>query len=289
MPNTTMGQRTIRNNQLTPDTFVLVRGNIEYSRLTRPIDGDELEKDKRRRAQMGGIPIDKPYTTVTLTNARIVPLNPGKKSIEETYVEERFYRKASDPADAPLHYAINNKSPYPNQFYQADPGEITKGEQIYPEHELANGLDVLLILRVFSANGFAQKGIGLHSIVLQEPLRYYMNDQSRALEAAGIQLRRQPNPNGETPSVATAPVEPTVVPAPQENAFATAPVTPVAAPVVPATPEPAGPWICPQCGTEVPAGQNFCGTCGAQKTAVAPNPYQAPQGGIRIDLNKRNY
>ena len=288
MANSISGQRTIRNNQLTPDTFVLVRGNIEYSRLTRPIDGEELEKDKRRRAQMGGIPIDKPYTTVTLTNARIVPLKPGQKSIEETYVEERFYRKGSDPADAPLHYAINNKSPYPNQFYQADPGEITKGDQIYPERELANGLDVVLILRVFAASGFAQKGIGLHSVVLQEPLRYYTNDQTRALEAAGIQLRRQPNPNGEAPAIAAAPVEPEA-PISQENAFATNPVTPVAAPVAPPMPAPEGPWICPQCGTEVPAGQKFCGTCGARKDDMATNPYQAPQGGIRVDTANRNY
>ena len=289
MPNNN-GMRTIRNNQLTPDTLVMVRGNIEFSRLIRPISGEELEKDKRRRAQMGSIPIDKPYTTVTLTNARIVPLKPGQKSVEETYVEERFYRKASDPADAPLHYAITNKSPYPNQFYQNDPGETTKGQQIYPERELANGLDVILILRVFASSSFAQKGIGLHSIVLQEPLRYYMNDSSRALEAAGIMLRRQPNPNGDVPDVAAAPVEPVAAPAPvaqpEVNTFAT---TPVAAPVVPPVATPDGTWLCPQCGTPVPANQNFCGVCGAQKSAIAPNPYQNPQGGIRVDTDHRNY
>lgn len=280
--------KTIRNNQLTPETYVIVRGNIEFSRLTRPFDGEELEKDKRRRMSTGGIPIDKPYTTVTIGNARILPLKPGQKSIEETYVEERFYSKANDP-DKIQHYSVTNKSPYPNRFYQADPGKILEGEQIYPERELANGLDVVLVLRIFAANGFAQRGIGLYSIILQEPLRYYMNDQTKALEAAGIHLRNQPNPNEETPAITDAPVEPATVPAPQENAFATpAPAVPevAAAPVVE---DANGPWICPQCGTEVPAGQNFCGTCGSRKAAATPNPYQAAAGGIRVNTQSRNY
>ena len=108
MPNTVSNNRTVSESQLTVNTYVLVRGNIEFARLLNKIEGEELVKDQRRKMQMGMSPIDKPYTTVTLTNARIVPIKPGFKSPEETFVEERFYKRQGDPADAPFHYTINN-------------------------------------------------------------------------------------------------------------------------------------------------------------------------------------
>lgn len=292
MPNTVSNNRTVSESQLTVNTYVLVRGNIEFARLLNKIEGEELVKDQRRKMQMGMSPIDKPYTTVTLTNARIVPIKPGFKSPEETFVEERFYKRQGDPADAPFHYTINNKSPYPNLFYQAEPGKNTEGTQIYPEAELANGLDVILILRIFQATNFARKSVTLHSIMLQEPVRYYVGNNTKALEAAGIILHNTDKPAGaaETPAPAPAVSTPAA-----GNAFATQPVQ--AAPAVETMPEPEGPWTCPKCGSVVAAGQMFCGTCGTQKNAPVGNPYAAqaapsnPTGGIRYDANdaNRNY
>ena len=298
MPNTISNNRTVSESQLTVNTYVLVRGNIEFARLLNKIEGDELVKDQRRKMQMGMSPIDKPYTTVTLTNARIVPIKPGFKSPEETFVEERFYKRAGDPADAPFHYTINNKSPYPNLFYQAEPGKNTEGTQIYPEAELANGLDVILILRIFQATNFARKSVTLHSIMLQEPVRYYVGNNTKALEAAGIILHNTSRPTTGTAAPAPAPAAPMSAPE-VSNPFSTQPVN--AAPAAPAAvepmPEPEGPWTCPKCGSVVAAGQMFCGTCGTQKNAPVGNPYASQAtpntqaGGIRYDANdtNRNY
>ena len=287
MPN---NNRTVSESQLTVNTYVLVRGNIEFARLLNKIDGDELIKDQHRKMQMGMSPIDKPYTTVTLTNARIVPIKPGFKSPEETFVEERFYKRQGDPADAPFHYTINNKSPFPNLFYQAEPGKNTEGTQIHPEAELANGLDVILILRIFQATKIARKSVTLHAILLQEPVRYYIGNNTKALEEAGIILHSTQKPsNVEPPKPAANPAVSTFATQPTQIMQPTQPTQMMQ----PTMPEPEGPWTCPKCGSVVAAGQIFCGTCGTQKNAPVGNPYAAQvqnthSGGIRYDANDVN-
>lgn len=326
MSNTVSKQKTISDSQLTVGALVLVRGNTEYSRLLRKIEGEELEKDKMRKAQAGMIPVEKPYTTVQLTNARVIPLNPAAGfTPEEIFVSERFYRRQTDPVDAPWHFTVNNKSPFPNQFYMARQGKTTEGDLIVPENELANGLDVILVLRIFQSGSFSRKGVGLHSIILQEPIRYYAGDNTRALAEAGIILHGSPSytpapqaaqaapaaQSGFAPVQGQAAPATQVAPAAPANAFATsqqnAPA-PAAAPAQAPIPAPTAPWTCPGCGTLVGADSKFCNNCGtakpAEQAAPAPaggNPYaaaaqnivnQAPQaGGIRYDAgdNGRNY
>lgn len=300
--------RTVQGSQLQEGAHILVRGNVEFCRLLTRLEGEELENDKKRRIAKGMVPVDKPYTTITISNARIVPMNPGAKSVEETYVEERFYKRMGDPQDAPWHYSIDNKSPYPNMFYQAVEGKTTEGDQIIPEAELAVGLDVILLLRVFKTRNFANKGLALQSIILQEPIRYYVGANSKDLQDAGVILRNMPGYTGRAANAQNAQAapaadnaaaasaapaaQPVSAPAPGTNAFATSDQAPA---------QPEQPWRCPTCGEMVAAGQKFCGACGTPKAQVpmgGGNPYaqqaaaaQQKQGGIRYDANDtgRNY
>lgn len=197
---TTGKPRTVQQTELTPGTFVVVRGRTEYSRLLTPIDGDELEKDKIRKSQAGIQPITKPYTTVQITDARVLPRDPsGIMNKEEQFVDQRLYRRNAEGPNAPWHFTCTNKNTsQPNQFYQARPNSPTEADRIIPERELANGLDVVLVLRIFESQTFQRKGIALYSIILQEPIRYYAGNNDKALAAAGIVL------HGDAP-VAPAP------------------------------------------------------------------------------------
>lgn len=308
--NSVPTKKTISDSQLTPNTIVMVRGNIRFSRLLKPIQGEELINDQKRRTQLGMIAIEVPYTSIELDNARIVPMRPdGVKTIEEQFVEERFYQKR-DPDDASMHYSVINKSPYPNKFYQkrdttASGAKNMEADQIQPTGELANGLDVILLLRIFASKRYQRKSIGLQGIVLQEPIRYYSGPTNQMLASAGIILHDDPSLNQTAP--AEKPAEPAAVSAPAPNtAFATQPA-PAPAPMPASTPAPAymaqpeGPWTCPSCGATNPAGQMFCGNCGTKHAAnaAAPvmgggNPYAAASQsamtaqestGIRYDPN----
>lgn len=297
MPNTIPVQRTVQNRDLTPNTKVMVRGNIEFSRLTKMVDGEALEQANQRRVALGMQPINKPYTSVTLTNARIVPMKAGVKSPEEIYVEERFYKRQGDPAGAPFHYAFDNKSKFGNTFYMEELKDgKTEWNQFQPDGELANGLDVTLLMEVFQPKGFAQKGLAMRGVILHEPARYYQPATDLDLAAAGIIINRDPSLRNDANTATTAPTTPAApaadtiqVSAPAANPYASQQAAPAATPV--AQPEPDGPWTCPNCGTLNPAGQMFCGGCGTKKSAPQPNvgnPY-AQGGGIRYDGNERNY
>lgn len=297
---TTSRPKTVMDKDLKENTFVLVQGHIEYCRLLRPIQGEELEKDKRRKLQSGITPIEKPYTTITVKDARIVPLHKGMKSPEEAYVEERFWWYTNEGNNPTYHYSINNKSPYPNQFYQSVNNNPLEGNQFQPEAELANGLDVILILRIFQPSNFKHKGIGLHGVILQEPMRYYVGANTAALNNAGIILHNMPDAQPETKPEQN--METDVAPAAEAAPmFSTSPAPAPAAASQQNFGTPEGPWTCPNCGNIVPAGQAFCGSCGTKRadtaTVSAGNPYANPvqdtasQSGIRFnpDSTARDY
>lgn len=159
--------------------FVSIRGNIEYSRLLTPIDGDELERDKARRTQAGIRPIAEPYTTIQITRARVLPRNPGGlMTSEEVYVDRLMFQRLTDGPNGDRHFAcICEGASQPVPFYMADPRDPAKADPIYPEHELDSGLDVILILHVFESQASRKKGIRLHAVILQEPIRYLRQEE----------------------------------------------------------------------------------------------------------------
>lgn len=305
-PKSKSRPKTIPDSQLEANKIILVRGNVEYCRLVTPIDGEELKRDIRRRNSLQLTPIEKPYTSIQISNARIWPTTPdGSKSIEDQYVEERFYHRAEEADTDPWHYSLTNKSPFPNQFFMAREGTPLDCDQIFPEKELAVGLDVILMLRIYDTN-FQRKGIGLRGVILQEPIRYF-SANNKALEAAGIIIHSAEPPATDSIPSNTA----TQVSAPPQNS-----VYATNAQQTPPAQNAKNTWTCPQCGNEVDGALNFCGVCGNKRESgfqempnnnpntnmnMNPNPnqyanqaanmtQQAPQtGGIRFDADSRNY
>ena len=108
----------ISTNSLTVGAKIFVEGITTYSRLAKHIEGDELQKDMARKQQMGMNPITRPYTTISIRDAKIRPQNPANLSVEEMYVQERFYMKqdvdpnTKVPTGNTYIYTVNNKSPF---------------------------------------------------------------------------------------------------------------------------------------------------------------------------------
>ncbi len=319
----------INSSQLTPNSYIYVRGNVEFSRLTRFLTSEEAAREKARREKFSNFPNmpDKPFTTITVTNARIQQMNPGAPlTLEEQYIQDKFY---STKNDSSMHYQIENKSNNFPRFYQV---KINPDGSVDPKHatevpaqaELDRGLDVLLILRVYKPKNFANCGIGLEGVIAQEAIRYYsgggavshlaqmgitvdaqLSDEER--KAAQEKAASARTPVMAAPETDDTPAMPTPVqapvgnpysaqaqaatPAPAQNNFMNQPTTdPAMAPVTNDT------WKCASCGTEN-AGK-FCNNCGAKKPEANanPNPYVSQDvigqaQGIRFDPNdmSRNY
>lgn len=208
--------KTIQNQMLTPGATYLVRGQLSFCRITRLTTDREREEANKRRMH----PIEKNYTTVSLFNATVLAANPQNPTVEEQYALESLYTSNSAKYPGKSFTAINKSPILPKVGVLTGTNTY---EEIIPEHELANGLDVTVVMRVYETKQFGSKrGVSLDRVLVNEPIRYYTGT-SGAVDAAltakyGITFT--PLTPTETALEQGAPVdrnEPADIPA--ENAF----------------------------------------------------------------------
>jgi hypothetical protein len=236
--------KTISNNQLTPDAIYLVRGKVAFSRITRHTTDAERIADNKRRMH----PIDKNYSNITLYDAQVLARDPNNMSIEEKYATECIYQSAA--AHPNNNFSAMNKSKYLPRVAQINT-QTGEYEEIRPEGELAQGLDVTLMMRVFKGPG--NNGVSLDTVLINEAVQYYENGRNAvasALASYGIPYREIPggrvlapeNTPIATAETPTAPVQQTFTPVAPMPIAPTAPVQPVAPmPVAPMPVQPVAP------------------------------------------------
>lgn len=179
-----MVNRTISTKSLTPGELFCVRGKLTYGRLAKQIDGEELEKDKQRRAARGMRTIERPYTSATITDAYVPVKDKNNPTLEERYAQESLYTSHANGSHGFNFSAVNlgNRLPWIGVRDQQDPFKV---EQIVLPNELASGLDVTLVMRVFQ--GKSNKDVTLDGVVINEPPRYFASaDPTASLSALGI-------------------------------------------------------------------------------------------------------
>lgn len=179
-----MANRTISTQSLTPGELFCVCGKLTYSRLAKQVDGEELEKDKQRRAARGMRPIERPYTSATITDAYVSLKDKNNPTLEERYAQESLYTSHAKDSHGFNFSGVNrgNRLPW---IGVRDPKDPMKIEQLVLPNELASGLDVTLVMRVFQ--GKPNKGVTLDGVILNEPPRYFASaDPTASLSALGI-------------------------------------------------------------------------------------------------------
>lgn len=174
--------KTINVNSLNPDATYLVRGKVGFSRITRPTtDAERAEANKRRSH-----PIDKNYTHISLYDARVIAHDPQNPTIEERYAAECLYKSSSTNYPGNNFSAMNKSRNLPRVGVIDPDAGANHFKEIVPEHELAVGLDVTLVMRVFKGSG--NNGVSLDRVLVNEPIRYYISNSpvDKALADAGI-------------------------------------------------------------------------------------------------------
>lgn len=208
-----MSDPAITNKSIVPGELVVVKGKLSFSRLAKQIAGDDLIKDNQRRVQRGMSPIDRPYTSVTIDQAVIIPKTNGQLTATEIYLQNRFYTSKSRNAQGGMSYTAMNKSSYLPHIglFNAQTEVI---DEIALERDLASGLDVVLVMRGFAGKQ-GNNGVSLDWVIIPE-LRYYA--QTGGIDSIlSLIGATAVNPLSATPKpVATA----TPVPAVAANAFA---------------------------------------------------------------------
>lgn len=248
-----MADRTIKSNRLTPNATYLVRGKVGYSKIKSQTTDAERERDNKNRAQRGVHPVDKNYTTITIYDAQVLCKNPQVPTIEEQYAAESLYFSSNQTKYPGNNFSAMNKTKYlPVIGVKAPTAENPNNyAEIVPEGELAVGLDVTLVMRVYKGQG-SNNGVSLDRVLVNEPIKYYggNSEVDKTLSAFGITFQAMPpeakaaakaavqvETPAQTPVQNTAPVQnntfaqapmqstaPTQAAPVQNNAFAQAPV-----------------------------------------------------------------
>lgn len=250
-----MSNYSVSASQIQEGSIIAVRGKINFSRLANLVQGEELIQSDNRRTQNGMYRIGVPHTTVSLTEPQVVMDNPAAPTKEQLFVQERFYVSKKNPEVGPQ-YSIDSRSNTLPVIAIPSTTEPGKFEQDTSRQELAQGVDVTLVLRVYKPKEHLNRGLTIEQVIVNETPRYY-NSATRVpdatLAALGVTFVAKPEPiqasepvpanvqvpsAGENPAFAsdpatagmTLPGPQTVIPQPAEQA----PAAPVAQPAPPA-------------------------------------------------------
>lgn len=167
----------ITTNELTPGDFFYIRGKVTFSRISRhTTDEERIRLNENRK-----FPIQRNYTSVTLQEASVITADPTHPTITEQYAAQLLYH-STKPDVKGLCYTAKNTSEYLPEvrIRNKDTGDydILKLDG----HELANGLDVTLAMRIFATNT-GNAGVSLDGVILNEDPKFY-NGRNAAMNAA---------------------------------------------------------------------------------------------------------
>lgn len=180
-----MANYQISATQIRENEVVLVKGELTFSRLAQLVEGEALARTDAQRVQNGMQPIGRPHTSVSLANAEVILKDAANPTIEEQFVTERRFTSKKHPEHG-LCYSIDNKST--RLPVVAKLNEAGQAEQVQLAGELAAGVPVILVLRVYKPRNYANKGLSLDQVIIQDTeVKYYSGGAaSDALAAAGI-------------------------------------------------------------------------------------------------------
>jgi len=178
--------KTINSNQLTVGATYLVRGKVGFSRITRQTTDEERERENKRRmyAQTTN------YSNISIYNAQVIAKDPQNPTLEEKYAAECLYKSSSQNYPGANFSAMNKSKNLPAVAELKGPNNYV---QFIPKHELAQGLDVTLVMRVYKS-GQRNNGVNLDTILINGPVEYYggNNDPQSTLSEWGITYQALP-------------------------------------------------------------------------------------------------
>jgi len=182
-----------RADQLRENQTIFLRGRISFSRLTRHIDGEDLVKSiAAARARGSKYPTTKPHTTISLIDAAVVPVDAQNPTPEEIFVNSKIYEVKKGDNAGKRGFSIDDKSPNLPPVFEPIPADERDGSgshrQLVLPQDLDSGLDVTLVLTTFTQGDYANKGLGLQQVILNEAPRYYGGGgvDNAALSAIGV-------------------------------------------------------------------------------------------------------
>jgi hypothetical protein len=203
----------INVNSVPDNSTMYLRGVVDYSFITKRLEGAELDADNARKARFGMMPESKPHSRLIISQTSIAYSDPANPTIGEQFISQKFYQSKKSPGKNAMFCGINKSSYSLPEVYTRDESDPTKLIPIVPEFELAPGMKVTLLIKVFPTK--ANKGVSLEAVICDEPIRYsgVTGATSGALSAAGFTVAAPaPSVTSSVPAVSAVHAPPVIPP-----------------------------------------------------------------------------
>ena len=189
-------QNKIRFNDVPPRLTALVKGTVAYSHIRSLISGEALAKkiaEAKARSNRAK-PKEVPHFSITLSNPSILVQDPKAPNMLEVAISQRFYTTKNGVHS--VGFDIAGQYCWPIAVKDPATGQYN---EIEPEGELAQGLEVILVMNSYSSSH--GNGVGVNKVLVPGEIKYYrsngINDYLTQLGfPQGTTIERQlPNPN----------------------------------------------------------------------------------------------
>lgn len=190
--------RDYYRRRMVPHELIIVKGTLEFrNHIVKPLDGEELEQENARLANVGRLTHDRPGFQIQITNAEVVPQTAGEFTNGERFImAQMFKRRANEynPDPKPCwdkYTAAVSRNPW---IAMAEDETMTKFVQVYPKAEPTSGTPVMIVLSTYESKqmpGRIDTGInGILICATDEKAVFTGNSNAIARDAARIMQER---------------------------------------------------------------------------------------------------
>lgn len=155
---------------------IVIKGVVAFARIDKAVEGQALERENERRRNLGMIPADRPFRSITIAYPEIVS---GQGSPLAQFYQQTIYQgKYQNQNGVPM-MSLESKSQYPPQFGHIENGVIKQIPD--PRKNPAQGQVVYLLIEAFRGKGYNNLSSSFNSIVYEEgPIRFFEANQALA-------------------------------------------------------------------------------------------------------------
>ena len=206
--NTT--QNRIKFNDIPPRLTALVKGTVAYSHIRSLISGEALAKkiaEAKARSNRAK-PKEVPHFSITLNNPSILVQDPTAPNMLEVAISQRFYTTKNGVHS--VGFDIAGRYCWPIAVKDPATGQYN---EIEPEGELAQGLEIILVMNSYSSSH--GNGVGVNKVLVPGEIKYYRSNPDDmgdlTLQAPPIQQYQQPMNQYATQGTAYGQMQPAPV------------------------------------------------------------------------------
>lgn len=203
-------QYSVTTNMLTTDETVMIDGKVSFSRISRKMNAKEIEAENTRRRANGNkmSPLDpnKPYSYIEMYDVTVRTQNPNAPRLIETYISEHCYVTPNSKTHpgSNCFMAKNSGNGVPTLCILQPDGVNTIQHYLTEGEELAAGLQVSILCKVFDSKNSPNKGLALETVIITDPrglVLYERAATAEAMAAYGYTYTETPKPVAPAPQM----------------------------------------------------------------------------------------